>query len=589
VLALASAAASASDNISTRSAKPKVLRVASLPETGFDPVRIGDIYSELVISHIFEALYGYDPLYRPYRIVPRLATSMPHSSSDFRSWTVRLQPGIRFADDPAFEGRPRELVADDVVYSLKRYADPQNKSPQWSKVEQAGISGLAALRRRAVEAKQPFDYDDPIDGLQVLDRYTVRFRLDAARPRFVELLANIYVVAREVVQAHGEATMEHPIGTGPFRLAQWRRSSRIVLERNPGYRDVRYHAEPAPGDAEGAALAAKFAGRRLPMIDRVEISVIEEDQPLWLAFLNREIDVIVVPNEFVELAMPNGEVAPYLARRGVRGRRQSRPTVNYTYFNMEDRTVGGYTADKVALRRAIGLALDVDREILLLSHGQGVRAQSPIAPNTSGYDPAYRSEMGEYSPARAKALLDMYGYLDRDGDGWREQPDGSPLVLDVATFTDQLSRQLNGLMQRDLEAVGLRVRFLPGTFPEQAKAARAGKLMMLSVGGAADAPDGQVHLARYYSAAVGGENLARFKRPEMDALYEQLLALPDGPERQALFDRAKGLATVWMPYKVRYHGVGSTLTQPWLVGYRRPVFWFNWFEAVDIEKGHDSR
>jgi ABC-type transport system substrate-binding protein len=417
----------------------------------------------------------------------------------------------------------------------------------------------------------------------------VRFKLDSARPRFVELLTSSFVVAREVVQAYGETIMERPVGTGPFRLTAWRRGSRIVLERNPGYRDVRYRAEPATGDAEGAVLAAKFVGRRLPMIDRVEISVIEESQPLWLAFVSGEIDHVVVPNEFIDVAMPNGEVAPYLARRGVRGERQVRPSINYTYFNMEDPTVGGYTAEKVALRRAIGLAMDVEREICIVHNRQGVRSQSPIAPNTSGYDPAYRSEMGEYSPVRAKALLDVYGYLDRDGDGWREQPDGSPLVLEVATFANQFGRQLDELMQRDLRAVGLRVRFVPGSIPEQFKAARAGKLMMMSLGGTTGMPDGQYHLARYYSEAVGGHNVARFRRPEMDELYERLLALPDGAERQALFDRAKRLATVWMPYKLRVHGVGCVLTQPWLIGFRRPVFAFNWFETVDIERGSDPR
>ena len=125
-------------------------------------------------------------------------------------------------------------------------------------------------------------------------------------------------VAREVVEAYGDEIPAHPVGTGPFRLVEWRRSSRIVLERNPTYREVMYDAEPNADDAEGQALLQRFKGRRLPMIDRVEISIIEEVQPRWLSFLNKQSDVSwLVPYDFVNIAAPNGKLAPFLAKQGV--------------------------------------------------------------------------------------------------------------------------------------------------------------------------------------------------------------------------------------------------------------------------------
>ncbi len=566
-------------------AAPKVLRLASESETGFDPARVGDARSLRITAHIFEPLLEYDPLARPVKLRPRTAAAMPEPSADFRSWTVRIQPGIYFTDHPAFGGQPRELVAADYAYSIKRLADPASKSPGWSSMEQAGISGLAALRKEAVDQKKPFDYERPLPGLQVLDRYTLRFVLDAVRPRFPQWLAgaSTAAVAREVIEAHGELSMQHPVGTGPFMLAEWRRASRIVLVRNLRFRDVRYHAEPATNDVEGQAMLARLQGRRLPLVDRVEVAIIDEKQPMWLAFLNGEADWVELPDGFATVALPGGKLAPHLARRGMRAERVVMPSTYYTMFNMEHPLVGGYTPERVALRRAIGLAIDVEREITLLRYGAAVAAQSPVAVHLSGYHPQWRSEMGDYNPARARALLDLYGWRDRDGDGWRETPEGQPLLLQVATQPSQETRRFDELMRRDLKAVGLRVEFHSAQWPEQYKAARAGKLMMWSTSGRAGAPDGIEGLLRYDGAAAGGVNLSRFNQPDMNATIQRLLALPDGPEREAAFEHAKRLTVVWMPYKLRTHLAMTALMQPGLQGYRRPLFWHNWFEYVDIE------
>ncbi len=510
---------------------------------------------------------------------------MPEASADFRTWTIAVRPGILFTPDPAFGGQPRELVAQDYVYAFMRLADPAHKSPAWSGLEQSAISGLAERRREAVDGKKAFDYTRPIEGLQALDRYTLRFKLDAGRPRFAQQLSDTATsaVAREVIEAHGELSMQHPVGTGPFRLAEWRRASRIVLERNPLYREVFYDADPAPDDAEGQAILARLKGRRLPMVDRVEIAVIDEGQPTWLSFLNGEADWIALPSEFTEVAMPGGRVAPHLARRGIRADRATLPATYYTMFNMEHPLVGGYAPPQVALRRAIGLAIDVGREVELLRSGSAVPAQSPVTVNMSGFEAAFRCEMSEYSPPRARALLDLYGYRDRDGDGWREGPDGKPLLLEMATQPTQQTRRFDELMKRDMDAIGLRVRFSPAQWPEQYKAARAGKLMLWSVSGRASAPDGLQGFLRYDGAASGGINLSRFNLPQMNELIARLLALPDGPEREAGFRQAKRLAAAWMPYKLRTHLVQVSLMQPRLVGYRRPLFWSNWFDSVDIE------
>jgi ABC-type transport system substrate-binding protein len=565
----------------------RVLRVAfPIAETGFDPARIVDIYSRTITPHIFEGLYQYDHLARPALIKPLTAAAMPEVSADFRTWTVRIQPGIFFADDPAFGGRPRELVAADYVYSFKRPADPATKSPIIGGVLETGFVGLAELRDEALKNKTPFDYDRPIEGIRALDRYTVQFKTLEPRPRLIETLATsdlFGAVAREVVEKYGDAIPAHPVGTGPYRLAQWRRSSLIVLERSPSYREVLYDAQPADDDAEGQAVLKQLKGRRLPMVDRIEVSIIEETQPRWLAFLNAQIDYTLVPPEFANVAMPGGMVAPNLARQGIRGRRTLLPSVNFTFFNMEDPVVGGYTAQQVALRRAISLGIDVERENQVVFRGQAVPAQGVTMPHTTGYDPRFKSENSDFDPARAKALLDLYGFVDRNGDGWRELPDGAALELEIATQPDQQSRQRAELLQKNMTAIGIRVRFLTTKWPEQLKAARAGKLQMWSLGSSAAAPDGLGALARLYGPQAGSQNLARFRHAEFDKIYQRMQEIPDGAERDALFERAKRIAVAYMPYKSRSHPFANDMTHPWLIGHRRPLFWQEWWHMVDID------
>ena len=576
----------------TAPAGQKVLRIVfPVAETGFDPVRLSDVYSVTVTSHIFDAAYEFDHLARPVKLRPRVAAAMPEHSADHRVWTVRLKPGIFFADDPAFkgpDGRPvrRELVAQDFVYTWKRFADPANKSPNWPSVDELKLLGMAALRKRALDEKKPFDYDSEIEGLRALDRYTVQYTLADPRPRFAEALAvsaTFGAVAREVVEFYGDKIVEHPVGTGPYKLVQWRRSSLIVLERNPHYRERLWDADPAADDAEGQAILRRMKGRRLPLVDRVEISIIEEAQPRWLSFLNAQVDLVAVPQEFAPLAMPGGKLAPHLAKRGVQGWHVLVPTTQLSFFNMEHPVVGGNEPHKVALRRAVWLSIDVEREARLVYRGLAIPAQSIINPGTTGYDPSFKSENSQYSPARAKALLDLYGYVDRDGDGWREQPDGQPLLLEWASQPDSLSRQIDELTKKALDAIGIRVIFKPAKWPENLKAARAGKLMVWRVGSSATQTDGQQILQRLYGPEAGQGNIARFRLAAFDKVYDRLTALTDGPEREAAFDEAKRLAIAYAPYKVHVHQFVDVLAHPWIEGYRRPLFWYDFWHLVDID------
>ena len=563
----------------------KTLRLAfNSPETSFDPPQTqSDNNTSTVLAHILEAPLGYDYLARPVRLRPVTAAALPQISADGREFTLRLRPGIFFADDPAFKGKQRELVAEDYVYSIKRYYDPRWKSADLYVFESLKLPGLAELRERALKTRQPFDYDSPVVGVRALDRYTLRITLGVADPRFIYTLAApqlLGAVAREVVEFYGDDIGAHPVGTGAFRLKQWRRASRIELERSPHYRNVEYEGAPA-GEPLAQGIAAQLKGRRLPLADRVVIDIVEENQPRWLSFVNGSYHWLEVPGNFRALAAPGGQVAPYLARRGVRLQTQLQPDMGMSFFYMDHPLVGGYTPEKVALRRAIGLAFDGDSFIQHVLGGFGLPAQSTVSPHTSGFDPAYKSEMSEYSPARAKALLDMFGYVDRNGDGWREQPDGSPLVLRRSSGASQQDRSTNEIWRRSMDAVGLKMEFDISTWPELLKKSRSGGLMMWGYTWGAGSPDGGFFLAIAYGPNASEANDPRFALPAFDRLYERQRSLPDGPEREALMRQAKDLLVAYMPFKVHVHNVLLDLVQPWTSGYWRHPFMRDVWHYVD--------
>ena len=562
----------------------KVLRMAALQaENSFDPARESEEASLQYCENMFDAMLTYDYLARPAKLVPNTLSAMPELADNGATYTFRIKPGIYFAADPAFKGKPRELVAADYVFSLKRLLDPELRSP-WKFLLDGKIVG-ADKAVAAAKASGRLDYDAPIEGLRELDRYTLRVRLTAPDFKLPYILATpaTGALAREVVEAYGGDIGAHPVGTGPYVLKEWRRSSRVVLEANPDYREQYFHAEPedTPWDA---AIVKALAGRRIPLNDRIEVNVIEAEQPRWLAFLNAEIDLIeILPEEYANVAAPGGKVAPNLAKQGIRLTREAKPDVWFTFFGMEDPVVGGYTPEKIALRRAIALAIDTRAEIAIVRNNQALQAQSIIPPGIPGYDPDFRNPFGDPDPAKAKALLDLFGYVDRDGDGFRELPDGRPLTIEYASQSTLFQRRLDQLMQKSLEAIGIRITIKKAPVPELRKLGKQGKLQMRLDGWQADYPDAENFFQLLYGPNAGQANYSRFALAQFDRMYEQTAAMPDSPERDALYRKMSKLVLVYAPWRLAVHRLQNHLIHPWVAGYKKHPFVQTHWRYLDID------
>ncbi|MGE5669636.1 MAG: ABC transporter substrate-binding protein [Betaproteobacteria bacterium] len=559
----------------------KVLHVA-LPkaETGFDPAQASEIYSGAVIAAIMEPLLNFDYLARPVKVVPLTAAALPAVEDSGRRYTFKLKKGIYFAADPAFKGRRRELTSSDYVYAIERLVDPKNRSPNAFYV--AGkIVGLDALAAKARQTGK-FDYAAPVAGLKPLDRYTLQITLERSDYTFAQVLAlpALSAVAHEVVDFYGSDIAAHPVGTGPYLLKKWIPASKITLVANPGYRADTWEFA-AGDDPVDKTIAARMRGKKIPQVGEIDISVMEEAQARWLAFQRGELDILNLPSDFAPIALPDGDLAKNLADRGVYLSRILLPAINYTAFNMRDPVVGGFSKDKLALRRAIVMAYDTDAEIKVLRQGQAAPLQMVIPPGVAGYDPGYRSGI-RHDPAAANELLDKLGYR-KGPDGWRRLPDGKPLSVTLSSQTDATAREFDALWKRAMDSIGIHLTVDKGRFNDQVKAAIGCHYQMWSYGWIADYPDGDNFMQLLYGGNINQSNVACYRSPTYDALYERSRQLPDSPDRTTLYGQMTRQFEIDSPWRLGVAQYQNTLVQRRVIGYKaHPVMLADW-RYVDID------
>lgn len=557
----------------------KVLRVSMDDITSLDPQQGTDLYSTRIASHIFEALYEFDYLASPAKVIPNTAEALPVVTDNGRTWTIRLKTGILFAPDSAFRGRPRELVAEDYVYSIKRSLDP-NLRGGGNPILTDLIVGARSVVDSARRPGGSFNYDAPIEGLRALDRYTLQLRLTAANYTLLDRLAILpaMAVAREAIEAAGDQVMQKPVGTGPYLLKEWKRASRVILEANPNYRKITF---PQSADAAHRALVASMRGKTLPAIGRIEVNIIPETNPEFIAFDQGNLDYLPLSGNLGARALDGDKLKSAFASRGIVHYRFAAPTLTYTYFQMEDPTVGGYQKQQIALRRAIAMGFDTAELIKVIFAGNALPANQLLPPGVDGHDPTLPPR-SVYDPAAARALLDRFGFKDRDGDGYRETTDGKPLTVVRATLPESIYREIDTLWKKNMDAIGIRMRVEQQQFAELLNMSLAGKLPMFNLGLRALEPSGWLVLQTLWSKSPHDTNRARFKLPEYDEAYEKFLATPPGPERVALARRMSDIVQAYVPLTLHTFGLGNVLLHPWVHGYWPSAFGFSW-KYLDID------
>lgn len=565
----------------------KVLRyVFPVAETGFDPAGVHDLYSAHVNGSIFETLFTYDYLASPAKLVPRTAAALPEVSADGLTYTIRLQKGIYFAADPVFKGKKRELTSADYVYTFKRLLDPSLRSPN-SWLLDGQILGMEALLKQAQKTGK-FNYDQSVAGLQTPDRYTLVIRLISPDQNFPMLLAHqpAGAVAREVIEKYRDKAgfvMGHPIGTGPYMLSRWTPGSRIILKANPDFRSFVWNFKAST--PEDQKIVKAMQGKKMPQIGEIDIQVMEEGQSRWLSFIKDEVDLFALDGELTVQALQDGKLKPELVKKGVQLSRITDPSIDYHYWNMQNPIVGGLSKDKIALRRAMAMAFSADNYINILQKGDSQKLQAPIPSGVVGYDPNYRSSI-PYSVKAANLLLDRYHYKVA-ADGWRTQPNGKPLVIEMTLSGNNLrSQQQAEFWKKTLDSVKIKMTTKSMPFAEALKLEKQCKTMFKTSAWIADYPDADNFMQLFYGKNINITNNGCVKIPEYDRLYEQAQKMIPSPERDAIYAKMSRLLEVYMPVQVIGARYRNILAQPRVIGFKKhPILPAEWmYIDIDLKK-----
>lgn len=539
---------------------------------GFDPIHASDMYSGDEMGKVYEGLYEFHPLKRPYELMPNLTESLPSVSEDGLTYTFKLRKGVMFHDSPAFpNGKGRELKSDDVLYSLKRLADPKLTAKGWWLFDDK-IAGLNEWKEKNTPLEAT-NYTEEIEGLKKIDDYTLAIKLKKPYPQFLYALAMPYsfIVAKEAVEHFGKEFLNHPVGTGPFILPVFDQSNRIVYTKNPTFREKFYPSEGEEGDDKLGLLAD--AGKKIPLVDKIIVDIIVEAQPKWLGFQKAKSDLFEIPKDFFDSAVVGGkELAPDLKSKGIRLFANAQLDVTFFAFNHDDPLF----KNNKKLRQAMSLAWNREEANKLFYNSSAIEAQSVIPPGLGGYRKEYRNPYTKFDLDLAKKLLAEAGYP-----GGKGLPD-----ITIQTRNETVARQIIEHFAKNLEKIGVKIKVGMNTWPELVNKVTNRKHQMYTMAWGADYPDAENFLGLLYCPnASPGSNGANYCNPEFDNLFKTATILQDSPERSAMYEKMNEMVAIENPWIFGFHRTKFYLGQAWLKNYKYMEFHHTQFQylSVDLE------
>ena len=565
-LALSVAAALAGASLHASAQEPSVLIVPRLAQFDtLDPQRGFDLYTDQALRQVYSTLLTYAYLERPYKLEPDLLESMPAPGADRLTYMFKLRKGVRFVDNACFPGgKGRELTADDVLYTIRRYADANVNNRSFFAMEGA-VVGLDAYRAATAKAGPAADLSKTdVAGLRKVDKYTFTIKLTHENPLFLYALtiASTAVVPVEAVQFYKDRFSLNPVGTGPFMATTpIDRKGTMHLLKNPNYYRV-YPSAGMPGDAEKGLL--KDAGRKLPLVDVLDMPLIEEAQPAALKFLRGEIDKRPLDRaNFTKLVVraPDGtpKLVPEYAGKFTLSNAPAGNAMLIT-VNMRDPVLGG----NKALRQAIAASIDATAIVNVIWNGRGIPLSSVVPVDLAGNEHDTAAPPRRRDLAAAKKLLAEAGYPDGKG--------LPPLTLRVLG-TDADTHNEFDMIKAQVAAIGVQ---LVGDFndtPTFTKAKDAGNFQLTYDAWYADYPDAEDFYQLVYGKNVApGPNSGAFANAAYDKGYEAARAMVNGPRRYEIFKQLNAILRDEVPLIPVYESMRSDSVQKWVGNYRRNIF-----------------
>ena len=571
----------------------------------FDPIRSYGQDEYVFIRQIYESPLQYHFLHRPFKLVPRLLTEMPiivhrndqgnvinDTTQDIATteYILKFKRGIHYQPHPAFaknndgeylyhslstteaesyhtinefkQTGSREFTAADLVYQIKRFANPKLHSPLDSLMQEyiVGMKELATSMQAAIEKDSnviinPNDFQ--LTGVSVDNDYQLTIRIKGVYPQFIYWLAMPFFAPMpwEADAFYGQDGMQknnlnlnwYPIGTGPYMLTENNPNLRMVLERNPNFRDEFYPTEGEPSDSQNGML--DDAGKKLPFIDKVIYSLEKESLPSWTKFLQGYYDRSGISSDsFDQVVNFQGNdvtLSDDMIKKGITLTTETEPIIYYIGFNMLDSVVGGDSQRAKLLRQAISIALDYEEYVEIFRNGRGVVPQTIIPPGIFGHidgeqgvNPITHQWINGKAQRRpiedAKKLLAEAGYANGI-----DQQTQKPLTL----YYDDIDRGASGKaqlnwMRKQFNKLNIQLVIRSTDYNRFQEKTKNGEVQIFSWGWGADYPDPENFLFLHYGpngkVEHGGPNYTNFSNAEFDQLFEKMKNMPNTPERLAI-------------------------------------------------------
>jgi oligopeptide transport system substrate-binding protein len=538
--------------------------------SGYDPIQASDQYSGNEVGKVYEGLYEFHPLKRPYELMPNLAASLPTVSSDGLTYTFKLRSGVFFHDSPAFKnGVGRELTIDDFIYTLKRLADPKLQAKGWW-LFQNKIAGLDEWREKNATLAST-NYDEQIDGLKKVDNYTVEIKLKRPYPQFLYALAMpySYITAKEVLAFYGKEFLNHPVGTGPFILKEFDQSNKIVYYRNPKFREKFYPSEGEEGDDKLGLLAD--AGKKLPLVDKIVVHIIIESQPKWQNFQKAKVDLVEIKDANIAQALDsNRELRSEYKTNGIRLFLTPQLDTTFFAFNHEDPIF----KNNLKLRQAMSMAYDRTEANKLFYENTAFEAQSVIPPGLGGYRKEFKNRYTSYDLEAAKKTLAEAGY-----------PEGKGLPeITIQTRNEPISRQQIELFAKSMDKIGIKINVGMNSWPELINKVSKRQHQMYTMAWGADYPDAENFLGLLYCPNQSpGSNGSNYCNPSFDELFVKASTLQDSPERNALYDKMNEFVAKEVPCVFGFHRTKIFLGHAWLKNYKPIEFQHTQAQYLNVD------
>ena len=551
----------------SKNANERVINLTAPSDVkGFDPMMASDVGSAAQIAKIYEGLLTYHWFKLPYELIPNLAEEMPTVSADGLTYTFKIRKGVLFQDDASFpNGKGRELVAEDFVYSIKRHADSKNQSTGWWLYD-GKIKGLNEWRTK-YEKLPEANYDEVVEGIQALDKYTLQFKLAKVFPQFLYALAMpfSYVVPREAVTKYGKEFINHPVGTGPYVLPVFDQGKRLVFTKNPTFREKFYPSDASP---EFKHMLVD-AGKKLPLVDKIVVDVIVESQPAWLKFNKGEVDYLSIPKDNYSTTIVNNQLSKEMTDKGVSLSITPGLDVYFYGFNFDHKIF-----QNINLRRAMSLAFDQKLMNELFYNNTGVPAESVAPPGVAGNDPAFKNPWKGPNLELAKKHLALAGY-----------PEGKGLPeITLDTFSSTSARQKAEFFQKQMEKIGIKIKVVGNLSPELQAKIKKRSVMMIDYGWIGDYPDTENFLQIFYGPnSSPGANSANYNNPEFNKMYENVAKMQNTPERTALYEKAVQYLTNEVVVIFTVHTQTYMLKQKWIKNYHDSDFIFDFHQYLNVD------